>query len=162
MRASRGCSHGIRSAAIRIRSSLASVRWAGRPAIAPCAIGAKALNVRPVRAISSVGRALRLHRRCREFKSLIAHQAVPQQPKAYITPMEHLAWHPYHHLPLGGAGRQTSQFRPVILCCGSKKRSLCAIVPSGAARCAGAPLSPSSSTRSPPPDDGGLAASSRH
>ena len=27
-----------------------------------------------VGAISSVGRALRLHRRCREFESLIAHQ----------------------------------------------------------------------------------------
>jgi hypothetical protein len=29
------------------------------------------------RAISSVGRALRLHRRCREFESLIAHHSIP-------------------------------------------------------------------------------------
>jgi hypothetical protein len=43
----------------------------------PCAGGLKCLNTRPGRAISSVGRALRLHRRCREFESLIAHHAKP-------------------------------------------------------------------------------------
>ena len=34
-----------------------------------------ALTSQPGRAISSVGRALRLHRRCREFESLIAHHS---------------------------------------------------------------------------------------
>ena len=38
-----------------------------------CTYLRKSLNGSPQWAISSVGRALRLHRRCREFESLIAH-----------------------------------------------------------------------------------------
>ena len=35
------------------------------------------------RVISSVGRALRLHRRCQEFESLITHQIPPKNNPSY-------------------------------------------------------------------------------
>ena len=38
----------------------------------------------PGRAISSVGRALRLHRRCREFESLIAHQHLIEKNEIFL------------------------------------------------------------------------------
>lgn len=46
-----------------------------KPANSPCGSETNRLNVRSRRAISSVGRALRLHRRCRQFEPVIAHHS---------------------------------------------------------------------------------------
>jgi hypothetical protein len=57
----------------RALSSKPTTGRVGKQRIWPCEASANCLKVRPERAISSVGRALRLHRRCRRFEPVIAH-----------------------------------------------------------------------------------------